>query len=64
MQIFKHKENLKNIADTLYPPLRLQVFYTALYIETQSYVSQAGIELLILLPPFPKCWDYRRVLQY
>jgi hypothetical protein len=23
------------------------------------YVAKAGLELLILLPPLPKCWGYR-----
>jgi hypothetical protein len=27
------------------------------------YVAQAGLELSILLPQTPKCWDYRRTWQ-
>jgi hypothetical protein len=35
-------------------------FCRCCYFETGShYVAQAGLELLILLPQSPKCWDYR-----
>lgn len=35
------------------------LFYFIVYIW--SYVTQAGLELLIYLPPFPKCCDYWHV---
>jgi hypothetical protein len=28
---------------------------------TSLYVAQAGLELMILLPQAPKCWDYTHV---
>jgi hypothetical protein len=27
-----------------------------------DYIAQAGLQLVILLPLPPECWDYRRVL--
>jgi hypothetical protein len=36
------------------------VSFSFLFSETGShYVAQAGLELTILLPQHPKCWDYR-----
>jgi hypothetical protein len=33
--------------------------------KTEScYVTQAGLKLVILLPPPPKCWDCRHGLPY
>jgi hypothetical protein len=29
------------------------------YFETESHVVQAALELVILLPHPPQCWDYR-----
>lgn len=31
------------------------------FVFSGSLVSQAGIELLTLLPPLPECWDSRDV---
>jgi hypothetical protein len=32
-----------------------------LFLKTGShYVTQAGLELVILLPLLPKCWGYKR----
>jgi hypothetical protein len=28
------------------------------------YAAQAGLELVILLPPPPKCWDYKYAPPY
>lgn len=36
------------------PPL----YYLTFFFETRSHVAQADLELLILLPPPPECWDY------
>lgn len=30
--------------------------------ETRSHIAEVGLELLVLLPPPPKCWDSRCVL--
>jgi hypothetical protein len=41
----------------------LSFFFFFLYGEIDKrYVVQAGLELVILLPQPPKCWDYRHVL--
>jgi hypothetical protein len=34
-------------------------FLLLLLFETGSqYAAQTGLEIMILLPPHPKCWDY------
>jgi hypothetical protein len=38
-------------------------FLFVLLVETGShYVAQAGLELVIILPQSPECWDYRYLL--
>jgi hypothetical protein len=38
-------------------------FVFGVFFETGShYVPQAGLELMILLPQPPQCWDYRDIL--
>jgi hypothetical protein len=32
-----------------------------MYVETSHYVAQTGLELVILLPLIPECWDYREM---
>jgi hypothetical protein len=37
-------------------------FFPSSFFETGSrYVAQAGLELLIILPQSPACWDYGRI---
>jgi hypothetical protein len=36
-------------------------FVLFLFFETWSHIAQAGSKFLILLPPPPRCWDYRNV---
>jgi hypothetical protein len=44
-----------NLVFHLYPLIAFESFIT----NTGShYVAQAGLELVILLPQPPKCWDY------
>jgi hypothetical protein len=39
----------------------LLIFYLFVIETGSGDVTQAGLELLILLPLFPKCWDYRPI---
>lgn len=34
------------------------------FLETWSHVAQVDLELLIVLPPALKCWDYKHALPH
>jgi hypothetical protein len=38
------------------------LFFVYLFKTESHYVAQAGLELFVLLPQPPDCWDYRSVL--
>jgi hypothetical protein len=37
----------------------IDLFVSFLFLRQSQYEAQAGIELVILLPLPPKCWDYK-----
>lgn len=50
------------VVPTIAQEVIAEQFLIFVFLETKSQKAQVALELMVLLPPPPKCWDYRHVV--